>query len=54
MSRSLGPERLLQKKMGSPDGHPSVETTERYLGSRQRFLRAVNDHIGIEPLDGSS
>jgi integrase len=30
-------------------GHRSVETTERYLGSRQRLVGAVNDHIGIEP-----
>src|ERR1035438_4703986 len=29
-------------------GHRSVETTERYLGSRQRLVQAVNDHIGIE------
>ena len=33
-------------------GHVSVQTTERYLGSRQRFRNAVNDHIGLEP--GSS
>jgi integrase len=31
-------------------GHRSVETTERYLGCRQRLARAVNDNIGIEPL----
>jgi integrase len=30
-------------------GHRSVETMERYLGSRQRLVGAVNDHIGIEP-----
>jgi integrase len=30
-------------------GHRSVETTERYLGSRQRLVQAVNDHLGIEP-----
>jgi integrase len=30
-------------------GHRSVETTERYLGSRQRIVAAVNDKIGIEP-----
>jgi site-specific recombinase XerD len=30
-------------------GHRSVETTERYLGSRQRILHAVNDNLGIEP-----
>jgi integrase len=34
-------------------GHRSVETTERYLGSRQRLVGAVNDHLGIEPPDGS-
>ena len=30
-------------------GHRSVETTERYLGSRQRIMHAVNDKLGIEP-----
>ena len=30
-------------------GHVSVETTERYLGCKQRFRNAVNDCIGIEP-----
>jgi integrase len=30
-------------------GHRSVETTERYLGSRQRLASAVNDNIGLEP-----
>lgn len=30
-------------------GHRSVETTERYLGSRQRIIHAVNDKMGIEP-----
>lgn len=30
-------------------GHVSVETTERYLGSKQRIHGAVNDRIGIEP-----
>jgi integrase len=30
-------------------GHVSVETTERYLGSKQRFRNAVDDCIGIEP-----
>jgi site-specific recombinase XerD len=33
-------------------GHVSVQTTERYLGSKQRFRNAVNDHIGLDP--GSS
>jgi integrase len=30
-------------------GHLSVQTTERYLGCKQRIRSAVNDHIGIEP-----
>ena len=30
-------------------GHVSVQTTERYLGSKQRIQSAVNDRIGIEP-----
>ncbi len=30
-------------------GHVSVQTTERYLGCRQRIRSAVNDRIGVEP-----
>ena len=30
-------------------GHVSVQTTERYLGCKQRFRSAVNDRIGLEP-----
>jgi integrase len=30
-------------------GHGSIQTTERYLGCKQRFRNAVNDHIGLEP-----
>ena len=30
-------------------GHVSVETTERYMGCKQRLRGAVNDHIGLEP-----
>ena len=30
-------------------GHVSVQTTERYLGCKQRLKGAVNDKIGIEP-----
>jgi hypothetical protein len=30
-------------------GHVSVETTERYLGFKQRLRHAVNDKIGLEP-----
>ena len=30
-------------------GHVSIQTTERYLGCKQKFRDAVNDLIGIEP-----
>jgi integrase len=30
-------------------GRVSVQTTERYLGCKQRIRSAVNDRIGIEP-----
>jgi len=30
-------------------GHVSVQTTERYLGCKQRLNGAVNDRIGLEP-----
>ena len=30
-------------------GHVSIQTTERYLGCRQRIRSAVNDDIGINP-----
>jgi integrase len=30
-------------------GHVSIQTTERYLGCKQRLHSAVNDHLGIEP-----
>lgn len=30
-------------------GHVSIQTTERYLGCKQRIRCAVNDRIGIEP-----
>jgi len=30
-------------------GHVSVQTTEKYLGCKQRLRGAVNDRIGIEP-----
>jgi integrase len=33
-------------------GHVSVQTAERYVGCKQRFRNAVNEHIGLEP--GSS
>jgi len=30
-------------------GHVSVQTTEKYLGCKQRFRHAVNDRLGIGP-----
>jgi integrase len=30
-------------------GHVSIQTTERYLGCKQRIRSAVNDRLGIEP-----
>jgi integrase len=30
-------------------GYVSIETTERYLGCKQRFQNAVNDAIGLDP-----
>jgi integrase len=32
-------------------GHVSVQTTERYLGCKQRLRNAVNDRIGLEPAE---
>ena len=30
-------------------GHVSIQTTERYLGCKQKLGCAVNDRLGIEP-----
>ena len=30
-------------------GHASIQTTERYLGSRQNLKEAVNDRLGLDP-----
>ncbi len=32
-------------------GHVSVQTTERYLGCKQKLRCAVNDRLGIEPAE---
>jgi integrase/recombinase XerD len=29
-------------------GHASIQTTERYLGTRQNLVRAVNDNLGVD------
>jgi integrase len=34
-----------------PLGHVSVQTTERYLGCKQKIQNAVNDRIGLEPAE---
>lgn len=33
-------------------GHISIQTTERYLGCKQKLQNAVNDRLGIEPENG--
>jgi integrase len=30
-------------------GHVSIQTTEQYLGCKQKLRYAVNDQMGIEP-----
>ncbi len=35
-------------------GHVSVQTTERYLGCKQRLREAVNDKLGLEPFPPSA
>jgi site-specific recombinase XerD len=35
-------------------GHVSVQTTEHYLGCKQKLRLAVNDRIGLEPLAASA
>jgi site-specific recombinase XerD len=32
-------------------GHVSIQTTERYLGCKQKLRIAVNDNLGIEPIE---
>ena len=32
-------------------GHVSVQTTERYLGCKQKLREAVNDRLRIEPTE---
>jgi hypothetical protein len=41
--------RLLADRRERMLGHVSVQTTEKYLGCKQRLKGAVNDRIGIEP-----
>ncbi|MDQ2843403.1 MAG: site-specific integrase [Acidobacteriota bacterium] len=40
--------RLCHLAGGELLGHVSVQTTERYLGCKQRLRNAVNDNIGLE------
>jgi site-specific recombinase XerD len=34
-------------------GHASIQTTERYLGSRQNLVRAVNDALPLNVIQGT-
>ena len=35
-------------------GHASVQTTERYIGSKQKLQDAVNDRLGISVVSNSA
>ena len=35
-------------------GHVAIQTTERYLGCKQKLRFAVNDRMGIEPENAAS
>jgi hypothetical protein len=49
MQTSIAGARRLNVRFSFLLGHMSVETTERHLGSKQRFRNAVNDCIGTGP-----
>jgi hypothetical protein len=55
VGRDVAPKILLLAAAGELDqirfllGHVSIQTTERYLGCKQRLRCAVNDRLGIEP-----
>src|SRR5690349_21227025 len=46
-SKAEAPESSPRNAFGG--GHVSVQTTERYLGCKQRLRNAVKDRIGLEP-----
>jgi hypothetical protein len=48
-SRQLAPGTINLRLGAVRRLHVSVQTTERYLGCKQRIRSAVNDRIGIEP-----
>jgi len=37
-----------------PLGHASVQTTERYIGSKQKLQDAINDRLGISVTSNSA
>jgi hypothetical protein len=49
--RALPPHRnslTLTVRSAQRPGHATIQTTERYLGSRQNLAEAVNDRLGLE------
>ena len=42
-------EELFPSFIGFLLGQVYIQTTERYLGCKQKLRIAANDHVGIEP-----
>jgi hypothetical protein len=48
LARSRSDQQILAD-FGIRHAHVSIQTTERYLGCKQKPREAVNDTLGIEP-----
>ena len=53
-ARRVWGDGMTEKVGESVLGQVSIQTTERYLGCKQRIRSAVNDRIGIEPKSGQT